>query len=56
MLQTNKSKEYLLFETLFATLALFFAELLTSFEKVKFWTRVYKEKFMIFRNRFYNKI
>jgi hypothetical protein len=48
MLQKNKAKKYLLFEALFNTVALFFIELSAFFEKVKFWTRVYKEKFMIF--------
>jgi hypothetical protein len=43
-LQTGKTKKFLLFEVLFVTLALFFIELLAFFEKVKFWTRVYKEK------------
>ena len=56
MLQTNKAKKYLLFEALLVTLALFFIELLAFFEKSNFWTRVYKGKFMIFRNRFYGKI
>ena len=44
MFQRDKSKKYLLFEALFVTLALFFIELLASFEKVEFWTRVYKGK------------
>jgi hypothetical protein len=48
MLQTNKAKKYLLFEALFVTLTLFFIELLAFFEKIKFWTRVYKEKLMFF--------
>ena len=50
MLQTNEATKYLLFEALAVTLALFFIELLTFFEKTKFWTRVDKGKFMIFRN------
>jgi hypothetical protein len=44
MLQTNKSKNYILFDLLFITLVLFFKELLAFFGKVKFWTRVYKGK------------
>ena len=48
MLQTNKAKKYLLYEALLVTLALFFIKLLVFFEKVRFWTRVYKEKSMIF--------
>ena len=44
----NNAKKYQLFEALFVTLALFFIELLALFEKVKFWTRVYKEKLMFF--------
>jgi hypothetical protein len=44
MLQTNKTKKYLLFEALFVTLALFLIKLLDFFEKPKFWTRVDKEK------------
>jgi hypothetical protein len=44
MLQTDNAKKYLLFEALVVTLALFFIELLGFFEKVKFWTRVYKGK------------
>ena len=48
MLQTIRAKKYLLSGALFVTLALFFIKLLAFFEKVKFWTRVYKEKFMIF--------
>jgi hypothetical protein len=56
MLHKNKAKKYLLFEALFVALALFFIKLLAFFEKVKFWTRVYKGKFMIFRDKFYNKI
>jgi hypothetical protein len=44
MLQTNNAKKYLLFEALFVALALFLIELLAFFEKVKFWTRVYKGK------------
>ena len=48
VLQTNNAKKCLLFKTLFVALALFFVELLAFFEKVKFWTRVDKEKFMIF--------
>jgi hypothetical protein len=43
-IKTNKVKNYLLFELLLVTLALFFIELLAFFEKVKFWTRVYKGK------------
>ena len=42
MLQTNNTKKYLLFDLLFVTLALFFIELLAFFEKLNFWTRVYK--------------
>ena len=56
MLQTNKAKKYLLFEALFVTLTLFFIELLAFFEKVKFWTRVYKEKLMFFSKLICNKI
>ena len=48
VIKTNKAKKYLLFEALFVTLELFLIELLAFFEKVKFWTRVYKEKLMIF--------
>ena len=48
MLQSNKAKKYLLFEVLFVTLALIFIKLSAFFEKVKFWTRVDKGKFMIF--------
>jgi hypothetical protein len=48
MLQKNEAKKHLLFEVLLVTLALFFIELLAFFKKVKFLTRVYKEKFMIF--------
>jgi hypothetical protein len=44
VLQTINVKKYLLFEALSVTLALFFIELLAFFEKVKFWTRVYKGK------------
>ena len=44
MLQTDNAKKYLLFKALFVALALFFIELLAFFEKVKFWTRVYKGK------------
>ena len=44
MLQTIEATKYLLFEALAVTLALFFIELLAFFEKVKFWTRVYKGK------------
>jgi hypothetical protein len=48
MLQTNNAKKHLSFEALFVTLAIFFIELLAFFKKVKFWTRVYKEKLMFF--------
>ena len=56
MLRTGRTQKYLLFEVLFFTLALFFMELLAFSEKVEFWTRVYKGKFIIFRNCFYGKI
>jgi hypothetical protein len=48
VLQTNRAKKSLLFEGLAVTLTLFLIELLDFFEKPKFWTRVDKEKFMIF--------
>ena len=48
MLHISKAKKYLLFEILLVTLALFFIELLAFFEKVKFWTRVYKGKIQNF--------
>ena len=40
----DRARKYLLFEAQLANLALFFIELLAFFEKVKFSTRVYKEK------------
>ena len=49
-LYKNKAKKYLLFEILRVTLALFLIELSAFFEKAKFWTRVYKEKFIIFQD------
>jgi hypothetical protein len=55
-LKTDKAKKYLLFGVLFVALALFSIELSAFFEKAKFWTRVDKGKFMIFCNKFYNKI
>jgi hypothetical protein len=48
--QTDKAKKSLLLEALFVTLALFFIGLLAFFEKTKFWTRVYKEKLIVFQN------
>jgi hypothetical protein len=56
MLHTNKANKYLLFEALFVIVAIFFIELLAFIEKSKFWRRVYKGKFIIFRNKFYGKI